>query len=83
MDNINKFWLIGVLFVLLFLIGGVFAPAPPVEPTDELVIIEVPVQQPQGPTGFFGLGEATDFGVGIVGILAVLAIIGIIWKKQR
>jgi len=74
----NKFFVVSVLFVLLFLIGGAFA--------EELVIETVssaPVEQPNAPTGFFGLGEATDIGVGIVGILAVIAIVAIVWTKRK
>ena len=70
-------------------------PTTPTEPTPtgdigetgdnlEVVNVEQPTnEQPSGPTGFFGLGEATDLGVGLIGLLAVIAIIVVVWTKRK
>jgi hypothetical protein len=57
-------------------------PTPPVVPAEPVVTVEPVVEQPQGPTGFFGLGPATDLGVGLIALLGVIGAVGIVWKRR-
>ena len=63
--------------------GEEISTVPVTEPVEDLVIETTPDGQPQGPTGIFGLGEATDLGVGLIGLLAIIAIIVVVWKSRK